>query len=87
MATLPSQSSHHESEEILQGPIFSPPVYRQRYEAVLKLSRKLHPKKVLNFTKVDGLLSVISVLKNTKESTDLNYWMLPVVLKLVKIVF
>ena len=72
MATLPSQSSHHESEEILQGPIFRPPVYRQRYEAVLKLSRKLHPKKVLNFTNIDGLLSVISVLKTQKKAQILT---------------
>lgn len=59
MATLLPHSSHHESEEILQGPIFRPPVYRQRYEAVVKLSRKLHPKKVMNFIKVDGFFSVL----------------------------
>lgn len=29
------------------GPVFSPPLYKQRYQAVVAIARKLHPKKVL----------------------------------------
>ena len=33
------------------GPIFSPPLYKQRYETVLNIARSLHPppKKVSHF--------------------------------------
>ena len=45
--TWPSREEMEDEQELQAGGIqFTPPVYRQRYAAVLELARKLKPKKV-----------------------------------------
>ena len=42
----PVNAAVSEDENALAGPLFTPPVYQQRYDFVRNLIRRLHPKKV-----------------------------------------
>ncbi|XP_077987051.1 small RNA 2'-O-methyltransferase-like [Glandiceps talaboti] len=68
--TKTAAKSHHENEDTMGGPKFRPPLYKQRYDAVITLARKCQPKKVLDMGCSECKL--IRLLKNEPYIEELT---------------